>query len=117
MGFFVGVQSSVDWHQRGVVTSGFNYSRIIGQSLGAAVFGGIVNGALVGRLGPGSDVGSVLLEPSLRQGMSAAELAPLMEAFSGALHRIYEINVGLALLTMLWALALPRGLGLHSHSR
>jgi len=117
MGFFVGIQSSVDWHQRGVVTSGFNYSRIIGQSVGAAVFGGIVNAALVGRLGPGSDVGSVLLEPSLRQGMSAAELAPLMDAFSGALHHIYEINVGLALLTMLWALALPRGLSLHSHSR
>jgi EmrB/QacA subfamily drug resistance transporter len=116
MGFFVGIQSSVDWHQRGVVTSSFNYSRIIGQSLGAAVFGGIVNAALAGQAG-GSDVGSRLLEPALREAMSAAELAPLMDAFAGALHHIYQINVVIALLTLVWALALPRGLGLHGHAQ
>ncbi len=114
MGFFVGIQSSVDWHQRGVVTSSYNYSRIIGQSLGAAVFGGIVNAALAGG---GSDVGSRLLEPALRQAMSAAELAPLMDAFAGALHHIFQINLVLALLTLVWALSLPRGLGLRSQAR
>jgi EmrB/QacA subfamily drug resistance transporter len=117
MGFFVGIQSSVDWHQRGVVTSSFNYSRIIGQSLGAAVFGGIVNAALAERAGGSSDVGSRLLEPALRQAMSPAELAPLMEAFGGALHHIYQITVVLALLTLVWALALPRGLGLRNHAQ
>lgn len=114
MGFFVGIQSSVDWHQRGVVTSSFNYSRIIGQSVGAAVFGGIVNGALAGKVAAGSDVVSRLLDPALRRVMSAAELAPVMDAFAGALHHIYEINVVLAALTLVWALALPRGLSLRS---
>ncbi len=112
MGFFVGIQSSVDWHQRGVVTSSYNYSRIIGQSIGTAVFGGIVNAALAGKVASGSDIVSELLQPSLRQALSAADLAPVMEAFAGALHRIYEINVVLALLTMVWALSLPRGLSL-----
>lgn len=116
MGFFVGIQSSVDWHQRGVVTSSYNYSRIIGQSLGAAVFGGIVNAALAGQAG-GSDVGSRLLEPALRETMSAAELAPLMDAFAGALHHIYEINVVLAFLTLVSALALPRGLSLRGQAQ
>ncbi len=115
MGFFVGIQSSVDWHQRGVVTSSFNYTRIIGQSIGAAVFGGIVNAALAGQVETGSDVVSRLLEPALRRTMSAAELTPVMDAFSGALHHIYEINVVLALLTLAWALALPRGLSLRTH--
>ena len=114
MGFFVGIQSSVDWNQRGVVTSSFNYTRIIGQSIGAAVFGGIVNAALADRVEPGSDVVSRLLEPSLRHAMPLAELAPAMDAFAGALHHIFEINVVLALLTLGWALALPPGLGLHS---
>jgi len=116
MGFFVGIQSSVDWNQRGVVTSSFNYTRIIGQSIGAAVFGGIVNAALADRVEPGSDVVSRLLEPSLRHAMPLADLAPAMEAFAGALHHIYEINVVLALLALVWALALPRGLSLHGHA-
>lgn len=114
MGFFVGIQSSVDWHQRGVVTSSFNYTRIIGQSVGAAVFGGIVNGALAGKVAAGSDVVSRLLDPALRRALSAAELVPVMDAFAGALHHIYEINVLLAVLTLVWALALPRGLSLRS---
>jgi EmrB/QacA subfamily drug resistance transporter len=114
MGFFVGIQASVDWHQRGVVTSSFNYTRIIGQSIGAAVFGGIVNAALAGKVEPGSDVISRLLEPALRQAVPAAELIPAMDAFATALHHIYEINVALAVLTLVWALALPRGLSLRS---
>jgi EmrB/QacA subfamily drug resistance transporter len=114
MGFFVGIQSSVDWHQRGVVTSSFNYTRIVGQSIGAAVFGGIVNAALAGKVAAGSDVVSRLLDPGLRRVMSAAELMPVMDAFAAALHHIYEINVVLALLTLGCALALPRGLSLHS---
>jgi MFS family permease len=114
MGFFVGIQSSVDWHQRGVVTSSFNYTRIVGQSVGAAVFGGIVNAALAGKVAVGSDVVSRLLDPGLRRIMSAAELTPVMDAFAAALHHIYEINVVLALLTLACALALPRGLSLHS---
>lgn len=116
MGFYVGIQASADWHQRGVVTSTYNYSRIIGQSIGTAVFGGIVNAALADQVESGSDIVSRLLEPALRQMVPMAELAPAMDAFAGALHHIYEINVGLALLTMVWALALPRGLSLKSHS-
>ena len=118
MGFFIGIQSSVDWNQRGVVTSSFNYSRIIGQSIGAAVFGGIVNAALAGHMGgAGGDLVSRILDPTLRQGLSAAQLASVLDAFEGAVHRIYEINVALAVLTMVWALALPKGLTLHTHAQ
>jgi len=117
MGFFVGIQSSVEWNQRGVVTSSFNYSRIIGQSVGTAIFGGIVNAALVGKVAGGSDVVNRLLDPALRRAVPTADFAPAMAAFAGALHRIYLINLLLALLTMGWALALPRGLSLHSHMK
>ena len=112
MGFFVGIQSSVDWHQRGVVTSSFNYSRIIGQSVGTAIFGGIVNAALAGQAEGGSHAVNQLLEPALRRSLPLAQLGPAMEAFAGALHHIFQINVLLAALTLVWALALPRGLGL-----
>jgi hypothetical protein len=117
MGFFVGIQASVDWHQRGVVTASFNYSRIIGQSIGTAIFGGIVNAALVDHVAVGGDSGDLasrILDPALRAGMSSAELTPLLDAFAGALHHIYEIDVVLAVACMVWALALPRGLNVHS---
>jgi EmrB/QacA subfamily drug resistance transporter len=113
MGFFVGIQSSVEWHQRGAVTSSFNYARIIGQSVGTAVFGGIVNAALARE--EGSDLVSRVLEPGLRQSLSEAELTPVLDALSGALHHIYEINIGLAAVTLIWALALPRGLSVRNN--
>jgi len=46
----VGLQSTVGWSQRGVVTGGAMFSRFLGQSLGAAVFGAITNAVLLHRL-------------------------------------------------------------------
>lgn len=46
----VGEQSVVGWAKRGVVTGANMFSRYLGQSLGAAVFGAIFNGAISGRL-------------------------------------------------------------------
>jgi multidrug resistance protein len=41
--FVVSIQASVDWNQRGVATSSFMFMRIVGQSVGAAVFGAVLN--------------------------------------------------------------------------
>jgi MFS family permease len=46
----VGVQSVVDWGQRGVVTGANMFSRYLGQSLGAALFGAVFNSAVADRL-------------------------------------------------------------------
>ncbi len=46
----VGLQSTVRWSERGVVTGGALFSRYLGQSLGAAVFGAVTNSVLLGRL-------------------------------------------------------------------
>jgi len=117
MGFFVAIQASIEWHQRGLVTATFNYSRIIGQSIGTAIFGGIVNAALASQIAGGGDLASRILDPSLRDSMSPADYAPLLDAFSGGVHLIFEINIALAVLTGLWALCLPRGLGVRGQMR
>jgi EmrB/QacA subfamily drug resistance transporter len=118
MGFFVAIQANVDWHQRGLVTATFNYSRIIGQSVGTAVFGGIVNGALGGHLEGGSgDVVSRILDPALRASLSPAQYAPLLDAFAGGVHVIFRIDVVLAVLVGMYALALPSGLGVRGQMR
>ena len=46
----VGLQSTVDWSRRGVVTGGAMFARFLGQSLGAAVFGAVTNAVLLHRL-------------------------------------------------------------------
>lgn len=46
----VGVQSTVGWQRRGTVTGANFFSRYLGQTLGAAVYGAIFNGAVSARL-------------------------------------------------------------------
>ena len=46
----VGQQGVVGWAQRGVLTGSNMFSRYLGQSLGAAMFGAIFNGSIAGRL-------------------------------------------------------------------
>jgi multidrug resistance protein len=46
----VGLQSTVGWSGRGVITGGAMFSRFLGQSLGAAIFGAITNSVLLHRL-------------------------------------------------------------------
>jgi MFS family permease len=46
----VGLQSTVGWSQRGVITGGVMFSRYLGQSIGAAVFGAITNVVLLSWL-------------------------------------------------------------------
>ncbi len=44
--FLVGVQSAVGWRKRGTVTGANIFSRYLGQTLGAAIFGAIFNNAV-----------------------------------------------------------------------
>src|SRR6185312_6615171 len=117
MGFFVAIQASIEWHQRGLVTATFNYSRIIGQSIGTAIFGGIANASLASRIEGGGDLASRILHPTLRESMSPEQYGPLLDAFSSGVHVIFEINIALAVLTGIWALGLPRGLGVRGQMR
>nr|WP_107061930.1 MFS transporter [Streptomyces cellulosae] len=55
----VGVQSTVDWAERGTTTASVLFCRQTGQTVGAAVFGAIANGVLASRLGGASDLDSV----------------------------------------------------------
>ena len=41
--FIVSIQASVGWNERGMATSSTMFMRIVGQSVGAAVFGAILN--------------------------------------------------------------------------
>jgi hypothetical protein len=105
--FLVAIQADVAFHQRGLGTSSQMFMRIIGQSLGAASFGGILNVG-VDRLLPGfSGLINRLLEPTARASLSGNEIAQLAYAVDIAAHYAFLLAVAIAALTLIAGLALP----------
>ncbi|MEO7242937.1 MAG: MDR family MFS transporter [Variovorax sp.] len=112
----VGVQSTVTWHDRGVVTGANIFSRYLGQSLGAALFGTIFNGSLAESLAAApaalraalpSDIGAAIGNLH-QQALPAAADDYLRLALYTATHHVYEGLTVVALLTLMLVLFTPR---------
>jgi len=106
--FLVAIQSSVPWTQRGVATAGNMLMRSIGNALGAAVLGGVLNFTLTDYLGRRQLANEVSLDTvrDLISGHSALSdevLSQLQVGLSGSIHLVFWIIVGFALLTLLLA--------------
>jgi MFS family permease len=110
--FVIAIQADVDWAQRGVATSTVSFTRIVGQSLGSAVFGGILNMGLAGAGGAGSDVVVHMMHPGLRESIDVAALGQATEALTRTLHDIYLTSGALALVVLAIVFSLPSALRL-----
>ncbi len=108
--YLVSVQASVTWQERGVATSANMFMRMVGQALGAAVFGAVLNLGIARAAPELTDAVNQLLDPARRQALGAVKIARLTDIIAGALHEVYLIAGALALVTLLLGLALPRGL-------
>jgi len=106
----VGVQSTVEWGQRGVVTGTNMFSRYFGQSLGAAIFAAIFNSVLTKKItnAPAElqpDFPGVNKVVELLQSQQAVSEVNqfLREAFFTATHNVYfgMVVAGLVTLTIL----------------
>ncbi len=108
--YIVSVQGSVAHAQRGAATSSIMFMRSLGQALGAALFGAVVNLSLSLALPGEADVLDRLMEPALRAAIAAAELARLGAATAGALANAYALAGAIGLFALWLALRLPAGL-------
>jgi len=109
--FLLSMQGSVGWNERGVATASFLFSRTIGQSIGAAIGGAILNFS-VAHQGPGAaETLERLLDPERRSGLDTETIVHLGDAIAGALHQVYIIAGLLAVLTLLTSLILPARTG------
>ena len=81
--------------------------RIVGNSVGAAVLGAILNFGINRRIPEAGDAVNHLLEPAARHGLGAAEIARLSEAVAGSLHIVYVVAGLVAVVSLFLALALP----------
>ncbi len=106
----VTIQSSVGWQRRGSATAGNMLMRLLGNSVGAAVLGAVLNFALVRRsTGTGQDVVEAvqaLLEPGASR--LAAEPATL-DLLASSLHVVYVGVFVIAVLICLLSWSIPRG--------
>ena len=112
----VGLQSTVGWSQRGVITGGAIFSRFLGQSLGAAVFGAVTNSVLLHRLAsaPPRLHGQVPttvdgISGALRGGHPNPQVgAYLRAAIQASTHAVFVGLLLAAILTVVLLMFVPR---------
>ncbi|HET6763669.1 MAG TPA: MFS transporter, partial [Longimicrobiaceae bacterium] len=114
--FVVAIQTSVPWHQRGVATASNMLMRILGNALGAALFGGVLNWQMGRYLARNGLAGRVSVD-SIQDLMSTATphaaalgadvLAVLRAGLSESLHAVFWGIVLLAGVTLYAALRVP----------
>jgi EmrB/QacA subfamily drug resistance transporter len=110
--YVIAIQSNVDWSQRGAAMSSLFFSRIIGQSFGSAVFGGIFNAGLASQ---GSVNGSEfvqLLQEGQQQIASIPGIAGVLDTLAHSLHSIYLVSSVVAVLVLAAVLSFPKALRL-----
>ncbi|MEU0844255.1 MFS transporter [Streptomyces sp. NPDC005962] len=114
----IGVQSSVDWEERGTATASILFCRQVGQSVGAALFGAIANATLAARLAaapPGirdglpDDLDSISHALDRPGALSAQAADYLRRAVDTAVDHVYLGSASAAVLALLALLFLaPR---------
>jgi EmrB/QacA subfamily drug resistance transporter len=115
--FLLSVQGSVGWDKRGAATSSFLFLRTIGQALGAALGGAILNFGVAHHVPEAGDVMGGLFDPARRASLGADMVARLSDAIAASLHYVYVIAGSLAVLTLIVTMLLPARLGPAQSSR
>jgi EmrB/QacA subfamily drug resistance transporter len=105
--FLVATQASVGYSERGAATSSIMFMRIVGNSVGAAVFGAILNFDVNQRIPEAGNAVNRLLQPTGRQGLGPTMATRLSDAIAAGLHDVYIVAGAIAIVCLVLALALP----------
>jgi EmrB/QacA subfamily drug resistance transporter len=105
--FLVAIQASVGFHERGMGTGSQMFMRMIGQSVGAAVYGAILNFGVSQRLPEADGAVNKLLDPGRRAELGADLVERLGAAVGWAAHHAFVVALLIAAATLAATLALP----------
>jgi EmrB/QacA subfamily drug resistance transporter len=105
--FIVSIQAAVPWHQRGAATSSCMFLRFVGQSIGAAIFGSVLNLTMLRESPDAASMVDRLLDPAQRGGLPASELVRLTDMIAHGLHNTYLVAAALSVVALMLALLLP----------
>ena len=108
--YIIAVQSSVEYQRRGIATSTLYFSRMLGQAVGAAIFGAIINAGL--RAGPpGSpEMVEAMMDPARRIDIEPDALKKLIDLLADSLQNLYMVALSLAFIVLILAIRVPRHL-------
>ncbi|SHI10028.1 MDR family MFS transporter [Desulfosporosinus lacus] len=93
--FIVGIQDSVEWQMRGVATASNMFMNILGNTMGAALLGGVLNTKLTSYLKGVSgeaysvDVVNVLLDPDKRGALPNGVIDLMTSGLTISLHYVF----------------------------
>ena len=111
----VAIQASVPWSQRGVATASNMLMRIVGNALGAALLGGVLNlemahylrnNGLAGRVSM-ENIRDLMGEPTGGPRLAPEVLSLLRDGLSGSLHLVFWAIALFALVTLFAAWRVP----------
>jgi EmrB/QacA subfamily drug resistance transporter len=101
------IQGSVDWRERGAATASNVFSRNLGSTLGATVFGAVLNYGLAHSSQAGA-IGSEQLRGLLNgSGTISAAAEPLRLALQDSLHTTFTAMLAISLLIIVASLFIP----------
>ncbi|MDR3601467.1 MAG: MDR family MFS transporter [Desulfosporosinus sp.] len=111
--FIVGIQNSVEWKMRGVATATNMFMNILGNAMGAAILGGILNISLISYLKGVSgetlnvDVINALLDPVKRGALPQGVLKIMTSGLASSLQYVFGGLFVLAILSFILILFYP----------
>ena len=109
--FIVAIQGTVAWHERGVATGSQMFMRMIGMSVGAALFGAIVNFGVHRQLPGGRRLRSTGCCCREARGNLARSRSPASPTRSrSSAQDAFLVATLIAAGTLVLVLAFPRGL-------
>ena len=111
LSFTVAVQNAVTTADRGRATSLFYFSRLVGQAVGAAALGGVLNAGLSAGGAQTHAALQDIMGATGRASLPAEALARLLPVLAAALHGVFVCGLALAVLTIPVALLVPRKRG------
>lgn len=115
--FIVSIQSTVSWQQRGIATAANMFMRNLGNTIGAALLGGILNNRLANFLISNSsndeekltvDSANILLKENERANLPESVRDLLQEGLTQSLHWVYYVVLTFAIISLILISFIPK---------
>ncbi|WP_147531789.1 MDR family MFS transporter [Bacillus marasmi] len=113
--FIVSIQSGVSWEQRGIATAANMFMRNLGNTVGAALLGGILNSQLYRYINKQEETKdysidsiNLLLNETERNELSQAVRHILQEGLTLSLHTVYYVVLVMSIISFILVFMLPK---------
>ncbi|OLN22404.1 MFS transporter [Domibacillus antri] len=113
--FIVSIQNAVEWHERGAATASNMFMRNIGNTIGAALLGGVLNSRLAAYLQANPEAPASLSVDSINEllgegaAMTHSARFILNEGLTASLHAVYWVVFLFAVVSFALLLFLKKG--------